>query len=793
MHYQKPMMLRCVVAMLIGLFVSQSLPSVEGGIELRVMSFNIEWGGRHISFEKVVEAIRLADADIVGIQEAEANLEHLASALNMHRDQRNYVLSRFPLIDPPSANGRYVFVEVEPGKIVAVSNQHLPSSPYGPDAVRDGKPPEQILAIEHRRRLPKIKPVLEVLSSLISQEIPVFLTGDFNAPSHLDWTDRTAGSRPFLRYPVNWPVSLAVSKAGFRDSWREVYPDPLTHPGLTWWAERPPLESYSPDESDPKDRIDFVWFAGPVSVKTSELIGEQGVPEVSISVHPWPSDHRAVVSGFTASPAEMPELISTGRRIYGTGESVEVIYNSRQETVMMLQRLDQQGRPVEIIRHRVSGNGRLALPAELFDPGHYRVLIPKSAGRQLQSREFWVQAAGEAAEVEVLDGSYIQSEAIGIQWRKAPGNRNDYVAVFDSLALPGSQEILAWAYLNAMPEGLVMLGAATAEANWPVEPGSYVVRMLEDDGYRVLAESAHFVVNAKANPTLQIQDDLQTEQDGRPPIQDLFNAYTSLLDRGWKLDVVTTSQPPGTITDLPVIAIRSPHSGPAIWVISGIHGEEPAGPIAIANGIDNIAALAEHYSVVLLPLLNPHGYARNWRYLNVPEWSDSVEGKSVGDSSHLLLSWQKGPHHQSSASSPEADAISRYIVKMSKSYPPIYSIDLHEDKLIDQGYVYSQGLRGSGDELALEAIKILEDNGIPVKMSGQTRFEEEISGGIIGPVSDGSIDELMSSRMIMLDGHKRAGPAARTVLVFETPAGGMNLERRVAAHLALLRSLAIRK
>ena len=53
-------------------------------IELRVMTFNIEWGGANISFDNVVEAIRLSDADIVGIQEAEGNLPRLAAELGWH-------------------------------------------------------------------------------------------------------------------------------------------------------------------------------------------------------------------------------------------------------------------------------------------------------------------------------------------------------------------------------------------------------------------------------------------------------------------------------------------------------------------------------------------------------------------------------------------------------------------------------------------------------------------------------------------------------------------------------------
>jgi hypothetical protein len=75
---------------------------------------------------------------------------------------------------------------------------------------------------------------------------------------------------------------------------------------------------------------------------------------------------------------------------------------------------------------------------------------------------------------------------------------------------------------------------------------------------------------------------------------------------------------------------------------------------------------------------------------------------------------------------------------------------------------------------------------------GETRFGEAIAGGIIGPVTDSSIDELMSAATILIDGRAQAGPAARTVLVFETPAKDLPLDRRVAAHLSLLRRLAER-
>lgn len=284
-----------------------------------------------------------------------------------------------------------------------------------------------------------------------------------------------------------------------------------------------------------------------------------------------------------------------------------------------------------------------------------------------------------------------------------------------------------------------------------------------------------------------------THPDGRRPAELLYEIYAGLVARGWTLDIVAPSQPAGTSQALPIIALRSPVQGPAVWILSGIHGEEPAGPNAIAAAIEEIAALGERRPVVLLPLLNPQGYARNWRYLNVAVYSETIDGHSVGDSSHLLPSPRDPSRPRASApSSAEADAITAYVLRHVADYPPVASIDLHEDNLIHQGYVYSQGAEGAADPLAIEAVSVLAEHGIPIKMDGETRFGETIEGGIIGPVADSSIDELMSALTVVAGGCRRPGPAAHTVLVFETPAAAIPIERRVAAHTALIRRLAAR-
>jgi hypothetical protein len=69
--------------------------------------------------------------------------------------------------------------------------------------------------------------MLTIRSMMMLTGIPVFLTGDFNVPSHLDYTEAAMGTSDYVKFVVEWPVSKAIEAAGFRDSWREVEPGPL--------------------------------------------------------------------------------------------------------------------------------------------------------------------------------------------------------------------------------------------------------------------------------------------------------------------------------------------------------------------------------------------------------------------------------------------------------------------------------------------------------------------------------------------------------------------------------------
>jgi len=169
------------------------------------------------------------------------------------------------------------------------------------------------------------------LPELAAAGVPVFVGGDFNTPSHLDYTPEAVAVMQLARgeknvFELEWPVSKALQDLGFRDSYRDIYPDPVAKPGLTWWAGKP----FDPDPSayNPttpvQDRIDFLYTAGPSTTLASAVVGEEGsAAEITIP-DPWPSDHRGLVSTFNVIPQDMPLLLAIDQRFVTEGDDLTV-------------------------------------------------------------------------------------------------------------------------------------------------------------------------------------------------------------------------------------------------------------------------------------------------------------------------------------------------------------------------------------------------------------------------------------------------------------------------------------
>jgi len=226
-----------------------------------------------------------------------------------------------------------------------------------------------------------------------------------------------------------------------------------------------------------------------------------------------------------------------------------------------------------------------------------------------------------------------------------------------------------------------------------------------------------------------------------------------------------------------------------IPLLTGIHGEEPAGPNALAENLDQLLKLERAgVPLVVFPLLNPAGYQRNWRYPDAATYSKTAPGTSVGDSDHLLPD-DKGRPRSPSPACRQAGMLTAKILELSRDYPPLLSVDMHEDNLLREGYVYSQGKYGADDPAARAVVKIFGDSGFPILMRGTTRFDEAVSAGIVSGVKDGSIDELLSAPRVILNGKAAKGPAGQSILVLETSSMNTQLTERKRIHAKVIQSL----
>lgn len=300
-------------------------PGAEVIPEIKVMSYNA-WHGWSQMIDgprKGIESLILSDADLIGMQESNGGegyqAQRIAQALGWHYRPGTSgslgIISRYPLRDASlqagPGLGAIITLTGDPLREVILMNCHLDYQHYGPYAAQLGGATEESVLAEERasQRDEQIASLMDGMAALLAKadQVPVFLTGDFNAPSHLDWTPATAGTHGGVGN-VAWPTSTRVIADGMVDSFRELHPDPAEVPGNTW----------SPifKDGEAQDRIDFVYFKGealtPIAsqvftTEVEETVGSWGSSTEATRNNTWPSDHAAVVTTFKLAPVDADE------------------------------------------------------------------------------------------------------------------------------------------------------------------------------------------------------------------------------------------------------------------------------------------------------------------------------------------------------------------------------------------------------------------------------------------------------------------------------------------------------
>ena len=349
-----------------------------------------------------------------------------------------------------------------------------------------------MLELERTTRLAALKPQLDTLPTLASRGVPVFLTGDFNSPSHLDWTAATVGARSHIKYALDWPVSQALADAGMKDSYRVIHPDPVTDPGLTWWAGRKLIDGY-PDPSEPQDRIDIVYSAGPATATGTDIVGEPGRPDVAITVTPWGTDHRGIVSTFTVTPALPPPFVAVDHRLIAPGDRLGVSYGGIEPGVGGVTVVRPGGDPAgptiatAATAPDPSPVGRVEIASTGWAPGAYEAVAIDPTTRAVVRAPFWVGSPSQPPTLTSAKKSYAKGESIAISWTNAPGNRWDWIGIYAAGGDPLVDSYLEYIYTKTTIAASGTIDEA-AEGDWPLPPGKYEAHYLIDDGYVSLAK-----------------------------------------------------------------------------------------------------------------------------------------------------------------------------------------------------------------------------------------------------------------------------------------------------------------
>jgi endonuclease/exonuclease/phosphatase family metal-dependent hydrolase len=509
-------------------------------VTLRLMTFNVwETAGRvSDGYQKTLSAIADADADVVGVQESGGRIAtDLALDLGWFAYQGPgsvAVLSRFPISETfpltldDAGLGARIRVNANPVQDVIVYVCHLSAFPYGPySACLDGLSTSQVLADETQSgRVQQISDLLNQLGPFVANadSVPIFLMGDFNTPSHLDWTPAAAALH--CGYAIEWPVTSHVESAGLVDSYREMHPDPVSDPGNTW---SPIYQTfvYPDGKHEPLDRIDLIHHAGAgVTTLASEVFTSGTIQQdPNYQNNGWPSDHAAVVSTFSVvlgdGTAVPPATLALNKTSYKSGETIVARFangpGNATDWIGLQLETDLPGvQPfpawfytnntqtaqgqLGLTQGEVVFDGRSA-PVWPLPRGSYRALFFCCDGYSILAGPvaFKVLGGGDTTptlpSLSLDKATYTSGETIVATFANGPGNATDWIGIYRAADSPGAQPAQTWAYTNNRQRtngrsgptaGQVVFDNHAAPV-WPLPAGDYQAYFLCCDGYTILA------------------------------------------------------------------------------------------------------------------------------------------------------------------------------------------------------------------------------------------------------------------------------------------------------------------
>lgn len=317
--------------------------------ELKVLQFNIWQEGTVVpdGYQAILDEVIRLDADLIALSEVRNyNDQSLAKRLVTDLKERGHIyysetsydsgiLSRHPIISQemlfPAIDDRgsvtKAIISIEDTE-VAFYSAHLDYRncslylPRGYDGSTWARLDTIITDINmiaadnlQSQRDEAIRAIITDAQTERKNGRLTFIGGDFNEPSHLDWIEATKKLYDHNGVVMEWHNTKSLEQAGFIDTYRQIFPNPVTHPGFTFPADNPLVDitklAWSPTADD-RDRIDFIFYqphpdlelidaviVGPKgSVVRNERVEEQSDDPFVLPNTIWPTDHKAILATF---------------------------------------------------------------------------------------------------------------------------------------------------------------------------------------------------------------------------------------------------------------------------------------------------------------------------------------------------------------------------------------------------------------------------------------------------------------------------------------------------------------
>ena len=313
--------------------------NIKASKEFRILTFNIlqaggnaanvgfdnkDYGGSRM--DEIVEVIKNSKADVIGLQELYNAGPKLLKAMGNGWYIKGTVLSKHPIQILDKGDHFYFVCRINrgKGKSVVIINSHWWPRKYGPSVIgklaRESKHPKNIekfrneiaqISVPAKGKRGYLRTTNAIKKYLAAGD-QVFVVGDFNECSDLDWTNNyeangksravSTATGNAITLAVPWIGSKKIRAAGLKDAYRQIHKNEVKNRGDTWTAKYPEI---TPGRSLYSEqiltRIDFIYFGGQgVKVKDAAVIGEDKSCEI-IYPRKWPSDHRAVLGIFELS------------------------------------------------------------------------------------------------------------------------------------------------------------------------------------------------------------------------------------------------------------------------------------------------------------------------------------------------------------------------------------------------------------------------------------------------------------------------------------------------------------